>query len=320
MGKHDRKTRREDRTAYWIAKLRAGPLTDPDRRRFEAWRAAHPANHAAVEDLLRIHRRGPGARRGGAAVPAPSSRRAKPSKPKITARRWPSPRALLAVALVAAVAAAYLTREEAADYRTAPGAQGSFALVDGSVVFMNTDTAIDVSENGIRRLHLLEGEADIILADDGVPIEVRVAGAELRTARGRFLLRKDAGAVTLAVIDGTVAVRRKNGGPLVAQIAAGEVVTLSEDGSAAFPSALAIEDLAAWQEGAVVFDATPLDQALCQLSRYRDSRLIILAGRLAGRAVAGRYSLQDPGALMARLVREGGAEKLEILGLYTLVY
>ena len=42
--------------SYWIAKLRAGPLSDSDRRRFESWRAAHPSNHSAVEHVLRERR------------------------------------------------------------------------------------------------------------------------------------------------------------------------------------------------------------------------------------------------------------------------
>ena len=313
MGKHDRRTWRQGRTAYWTAKLRAGPLSDSDRRRFEAWRAAHPANHAAVEDLLALRHRDSGVRRMAAGQAAePRRRRSRQSR-----SRMPG---MLAVGLLAVIVAIVATRGEAVDYRTEPGDQGSFALADGSVVFMNTDTRINVSENGIRQIELLDGEADIIVAAGNPPLEVRVADLRLHAGEGRLLLRKDWSGISLAVIDGAVELRGGEGGSQPTEIAAGAVVTLSDDGSAVFPSTLAIEDAAAWQEGAVVFEATPLDEALRQIDRYRDSRLVILASRLADREVFGRYSLQDPDALTARLVREGEAEKIEILGLYTLVY
>ena len=318
--------RSANNASYWIAKLRAGPLSDADRRRFESWRAAHPSHHAAVEDLLRERRHAANRAR----VPQRSDSRQRPSQSHRSRHRqrrfarfsglW-STNLLryVAIAAVALLAGLFLTMDERADFETAPGAQASFALADGSVILMNTDTAINLVSSDRRRLELVRGEADIIVAEDAAPMRIVVAEVLLEAPRGRLLLRKDARGIALAVIDGKVQVRPAGDG-LATEVAAGDYVMLSDDGSAVLPATAKVEDAAAWQEGLVIFDGTPLDAALADVSRYRRSRLLVLNETYGRRQVLGRYSLSDPDALMARLVQENGAAKLELFGLYTLVY
>ncbi|MEX0922676.1 MAG: FecR domain-containing protein [Rhodovibrionaceae bacterium] len=323
MGKSGKTYREGARAAYWVAKLRAGALSESDRRRFEAWRAAHPNHHAAVDPLLRVQREERG--RLSRARKYSARRRDGRTRPQSAAsleRRLGDylPR-ILFVALAVLLAAVFLSREQAADYRTAPGAQASFALTDGSVVFMNTDTALDVFEEGERRrMDLLRGEADFTVLPGGGPMEIAVAAAVVSLAEGRLLLRKDWSGITLSVIDGVAQLKSRAGGSPAVEIGTGDTVMLSEDGTAVVPSETTIASIAAWQEGAVVFEATPLDEALRQVGRYRSGRLAILGSRLAAHAVQGRYSLKDPDALMARLLEEGGGGKLEFFGLLTLVY
>lgn len=318
--------RSANNASYWIAKLRAGPLSDADRRRFESWRAAHPNHHAAVQDLLRERRH--------AARRPHVSRQSEPQRLQLARQRsrrhwrrsltfsgfWRS--SLLryaAIGVLALLAGLSLTMEERADFQTAPGAQASFALADGSVILMNTDTAINVAVTDPRRLELVRGEADIIVAEGVAPLRIAVAEMLLEAPRGRLLLRKDERGLALAVIDGKVQVRSGGTGAATV-VAAGDYVMLSDDGSAVLPASATVEDAAAWQEGLVIFDGTPLDAALADVSRYRRSRLLVLNETYGRRQVLGRYSLSDPDALMTRLVQENGAAKLELLGLYTLVY
>lgn len=322
MGKSGKTYRRDGRTSYWIAKLQAGPLSEADRRRFEAWRAAHPSHHAAVERLLRELRLNPRQGQGGSIAAGSRRSRTAPASRSQRSRLLGKllPR-LFFVTLAALLAAVFWTGEESADYRTAAGAQASFALNDGSVVFMNTDTALNVTDDGARRrLMLLRGEADIIIAGAAIPMEVTVASAKLSAVEGRLLLRQDRRGITLAMVDGSALLRPSGNGGQVLEIKAGRTVILSADGKMAVPSSETLETMAAWQEGAVVFEALPLDQALYQVGRYREGVLVVLNPRLAKHEVLGRYSLKDPDALLARLLRDGGGEKLDLFGYLTLVY
>ena len=55
----------------------------------------------------------------------------------------------------------------------------------------------------------------------------------------------------------------------------------------------AIEDVAAWRRGRVVFDDVPLGEAVSELNRYGGERLAV-GSDIAGLAVSGSFSTADP--------------------------
>jgi transmembrane sensor len=49
----------------------------------------------------------------------------------------------------------------------------------------------------------------------------------------------------------------------------------------------------AWREGAVVFDSEPLSEAIAEIQRYTDARIIISDPGIASLPVGGRFKTDD---------------------------
>jgi transmembrane sensor len=57
----------------------------------------------------------------------------------------------------------------------------------------------------------------------------------------------------------------------------------------------------AWREGAIVFDGEPLSEAISEIERYTDARIIISDPRIAALRVGGRFRTDDVQGLLQGL-------------------
>ena len=111
--------------------------------------------------------------------------------------------------------------EWTADYRTATGVQESITLADGSVVMLNTATALDVRFDAQQRL--LRLQAGEILVDTAAdpqspprPFLVDSAQGRMRALGTRFVVRQQDGHTDLTVLQGAVEIRSRNGSAVCA--------------------------------------------------------------------------------------------------------
>jgi len=107
-----------------------------------------------------------------------------------------------------------------------------------------------------------------------------------------FNVRTDATAsLDVTVLEGSVAVRP--GTQATRALHAGDHLSLAGDQVRVTPlSAGQLEDTLAWRQGLIVFDGTPLREALDRFARYH-GRSLTAADGAAARLVGGRYSLDD---------------------------
>jgi transmembrane sensor len=49
----------------------------------------------------------------------------------------------------------------------------------------------------------------------------------------------------------------------------------------------------AWREGAIVFDGQPLSEAIAEIERYTDARIVVSDPEIAGLRVGGRFRTGD---------------------------
>jgi transmembrane sensor len=49
----------------------------------------------------------------------------------------------------------------------------------------------------------------------------------------------------------------------------------------------------AWREGAIVFDGVPLSQAIAEIERYTDARILVSDPQIAAMRVGGRFRTDD---------------------------
>jgi transmembrane sensor len=181
--------------AAWFATLQASDASANDHARWERWLAAAPAHRAAWRKIEAVHRQ-------AGRLPAPPH-----------PRRGAAKKLLLLAGAVAfgALAASRENRDYlvalVAGERTDIGEIRQLALPDGTQLWMNTDSALDLDATSAqRRIALQRGEILFDGSASSRPVAVDVLGARL-TARGaRFGVHRTADTVALSVFNGAVQV------------------------------------------------------------------------------------------------------------------
>lgn len=274
----------------WVALVTDTGATASDALMAKAWRAQGPAHEAAFQEAVafrRLVRAMP--------LPAPSA--------EVTAFR---PRAAPSVltrraALVGgggAVAAGLAgwavlqpplglwpsLAELTADHHTAVGQRQAFALAKGVDVEVNARSAVSTLA-GDQGLTLIDGEVFVSASRRAAPVLVRAGGQTLAVLNGAVNVRTSARETCATCVAGRAALQ----GPQSSlAFAAGQAVTLR---AGAAPVVAKVDPTAAvaWRRGLLVFQDTPLAEALEAINRYRNGRVVIANAALAGRPISGVY-------------------------------
>ncbi|MDH0894078.1 MULTISPECIES: FecR domain-containing protein [unclassified Pseudomonas] len=185
-----------------------------------------------------------------------------------------------------------------ADYRSPTGAPRRFDLADGTRIWLNSASALDVDyQADLRLLRLLDGEVLIETARDPRPLVVETAEGRLRALGTRFSVVQHANHTQLSVFDGAVEVRSADGGG--ARVArAGQ--QLAFDRQRIGDSSPANDLRQGWRDGMLLANDMPLADFVAELTRYRHGHLGV-APEIAGLRVMGTYPLHDTEQALAML-------------------
>ncbi|MBD9578353.1 FecR domain-containing protein [Pseudomonas sp. PDM23] len=189
-----------------------------------------------------------------------------------------------------------------ADYHTATGERTQRTLPDGTQLWLNTATAVDLHyTDNVRELRLRYGEIEILTARDsaGRPLRVVSGDAVLQPLGTRFRVRRehDGRGTLLAVTQGRVAASSLAGGE-ARVIEAGSQARIGAAGVSA-PQALDVND-GAWVDGYLVAERMRLADFLAELDRYRPG-LLRCDPAVAGIRLSGSYPLGDTDQVLAML-------------------
>ena len=279
-GASDRET---EEALDWFTRLRGADVTPDDRAAFEAWRGAAPGRAMAYRRvqtfwesdafetaLLEVERSTVAP--AGAAVNHPIPHR----RPVLN------------------IAGPGLFQERG-DYGTVVGEMARVPLADGSVIRLNTASAVALAMDGHRRgVRLLRGEGYFDVAHDaGRPFEVEAGTVRVTVLGTAFAVRREGDEIVVAVRRGRVSVRRDGGqGPAV-MLKAGELMRVApERDGVPVPFDTAAEF--AWLNGRIAFEDRPLRAVLSQVERYYDGWIIVVGDTLGDAHVSGNYRLDDP--------------------------
>jgi transmembrane sensor len=287
----------------WALRAEAG-LSARDDARLEAWLDADPRHRAAYDAVLKADR---ALERHGADEALMAMRhaalRARPE------RRLPSravAASLIAGALVTSVAgwwgtahlpdlmAAFSTQEtHTARYATAVGERAIVSLSDGSVLTLNTDSAADVAfDRRIRSVRLVKGQALFSIAHDpSRPFEVLAGGRTVVAVGTAFDVLLQSDALRVAMLEGVVRVSSDRPEP-VQTLSKGEVLTARPGGLVTIRKADTAQ-LAAWRDGVVYFDETPLAEAVVEMSRYARRPIAVADARAGAQRVSGAFRITE---------------------------
>jgi transmembrane sensor len=255
----------------------------------------------SLESLLELAR----ADAAGNVVPVPALYRREPA-----ARRVPLPRrwslagaAAAAVAILAMSVFWWTTADQSGNlvqtYRTAHGEQAQQRLPDGSVLHLNTETAVAVNyDRGERVVHIEGGQALFKVAhDDSRQFRVVAGGAEIVATGTQFDVRLVGETAVVTVVEGQVDVyagtRRRVEAGYQLRIDGGVMPAQSER--------IDVQAAVAWLQRKIVFERRPLGEVADEFNRYGTVQFTIDDAALRALAVSGIFGAYDTKSFAAFL-------------------
>jgi len=202
-------------------------------------------------------------------------------------------------------------------YATAIGGQKKFALADGSIVTLNTNSQIDVELLGDRRdVHLVRGEAYFdVVHDDKRPFIVHANQYVVRDIGTAFAVHlTDKGLVDVRVTKGRVEIAaRANEGQDSSRakslgiLSAGQDVLFGQKiERAEVVSDAELSRKLAWRQGQLIYSGQPLAEVLDDISRYSDIQIELADPALRDLPVGGAFSVNQTDAIFAALENNFG--------------
>lgn len=191
-----------------------------------------------------------------------------------------------------------------ADYTTGIGEQREVALPDGSIACLNTASALSFKSDAEQRLAtLVEGECLFeVVADDKRPFAVEAMGGSVQSVGAAvFTVHRQADAVRIIAVDGSVQVAAGTGAGSSLRVPAGKSVTYDDGRGLGAVEQVDAASAAAWRRGKLVFNQRPLSEVVAELERYRRGRILILFATLSNLPVTGVFDLTDPDGTLAAI-------------------
>jgi len=304
MSESEDKTGRLDAAARWY-----GALQDPDVE-LETWDAFRlwerdPGNAAAfrqIEASLAIIDRGLRTSRG-ASNPQPSSRKAGPASRRRLA--WIAGIAAIVTLSAFAIALTAHSGDVASEtHVTAVGEQRTITLADGSLVTLNTDTAVEVAY-GPRERHvsLVRGQALFEIEKADTPFVVSAGDSETRALGTSFEVHLRPADVAVTLFEGVIAVSTSETGPSDQNgkiLAPGDRLKIASDGKQTL-SRVDLNRALQWRSGVLQFDNVTLADAVAEMNRYSETRIRVLDPGLASERVSGTFPMGEPEEFVASL-------------------
>jgi len=271
----------------WQVRLTSGNVSDATRQEFERWMSQSIEHAQAYRDIASLWQQLPGP------LSADRQRRIEQAarRRKADIRRYSFGMALAASVLLTVLTGFYpdYLTNPLADYRTHIGEQRAVTLADGSIVHLNTDTAIDVALSDTeRRIELLHGEVEFAVAHDaGRPFRV-ISGATITEALGtRFIVRYDGKGGQVSLMQGSVRTSRSSSGSGQKEqvvLQAGQQIAF-DDGELGTAHVFEASGVNAWKRGRLSMNFVPLKQVIAEINRYRRVPIKLLNDELGEREV-----------------------------------
>lgn len=197
----------------------------------------------------------------------------------------------------------------AADFQTAAGEFRDVTLADGSKVYLNSNTCLDIAFTGsVRHVHLLEGEAFFaVTPQKDRPFVVRAGDVDVRVLGTRFNVRNRGDALQVAVEHGRVKVERPALGDSLTLGAGGMTSTWSAD-DALVATPISPSLVGTWRSRQLIVDDWPVSRLIEEIRQHRRGFVVLANPQLSDERISGVFDLRQPaGALQAAMQPFGAA-------------
>lgn len=315
--------------AAWFAKRDSGNWSQEDQQCFDEWMAAdlsHRIAYIRVEAAWKkAHRlKALGAGRTDGSVPPVGewnftpvytdherSQRHASEEHHRRRRKWLAAGMLSAAMLVMTVGAVTWRHmlQPLPEYQTAVGGVATVPLDDGSTVMLNTDSNIRVALSPrARTIKLSRGEAYFDVAKDAErPFVVEAGNKRVMALGTKFSVWHEDDVLRVAVTEGLVRVEGdQRGGVWPIHLRPGEIATGEGNRLSIEEKPVEMIDVEylSWRNGFVVFNDTPLAEALEQINRYNHEKVIVRDPTLKELRIGGTFRATNVHAFL-RLLEQG---------------
>lgn len=293
--------------AEWIVRLTADDPAERERARrgFEAWKRADPEHAATAAGMERLlgQLQAVRERSGGHARPARAALTASATEAGPRRRRAGATLALVLALglpgwlLLRACPPTYLL----ADLRTATGDTRVQMLPDGSRISLDTGSAVNLHyDAGQRGIELVRGAIRVEVATDAArPFVVRTPQGSIRALGTRFIVRRDAQATVLTMLESRTTVQA---GAEARVVDPGQRVRITGAGIGPDEPVDARGIDNAWTQHRLVADDRPLPEVLDELDRYHPGGIVYDRARTQGIRVSAVLPLDDTPRALQLLV------------------
>jgi len=187
-----------------------------------------------------------------------------------------------------------------ADQRTATGEQRTLRLNDGTLINLNTHSAVDVRFDEKQRLVVLQ-EGEILVETghgDARPFIVETREGSMRALGTRFLVKREEQGTRLSVLQSAVAAHpQSNPDELI--LREGQQMLIRNDGLGPVTALNLGAD--AWTRGMLVVDNVRLEDLIHEIGRYRPGHLGV-APKVADLRITGSFPLRDTDLALSALL------------------
>ena len=264
-----------EQAASWLLRANSAEWNAEDQQRLDAWLAAsefHRASYwrleAAWAEASRLAALRPVGRPGG-----PLRRMFNPGVWKVVAA------SMLFAAVGTAIYQIY-SAPDIREYATPVGGHRTLTLPDGTVLELNTDTAISIANDlSHPKVWLTRGEAYFQVVHNPQRPFIVIAGDHKVTDLGtKFVIHRTDKGIEVALLEGRAQLDSfgRDLPQRSTELTPGEIATATSDGMSVTKKPVeSLSNELSWRKGLLVFDGTTLADAVSDFNRYNVEKIVI---------------------------------------------
>jgi transmembrane sensor len=192
-------------------------------------------------------------------------------------------------------------------FATHHGEQQTHRLADGSILHLNTDTAVTVQYSSTQRqVVLTSGQAGFeVLHEPERPFHLFAGSAEVIDLGTTFDVRIRSDATVVTVVEGRVAVglsgmsasrsrsSSQNPSGRLIELGPNQQLSVSRDQWPGTPTDIDAKRTTAWLHRQIAFNREPLERVAAELNRYAPKPIEITSPELRKMEITGVFSIDD---------------------------
>jgi transmembrane sensor len=294
----------------WLVRLQGETVTERDWLDFDAWLTASPVHAQAYDAVLAFDNRLDLDARLAESAPisAPlTTAKVVPLRPARRAWLWSAGGAIAATFVAGAILLpnSGLMGVHETTYSTGVGERRTIALEDGSRIEMNAASRLTVRfERHARRVHLGDAQAYFDVAKDSArPFLISAGDTQVRVVGTQFDVRHRDGQVAVNVQRGLVEVRPNlpsDAAPFRLRPGQGLSHRKGRTDDARL-STVAVEEVAGWRQGRLIYRDQPLSQIAGDMNRLFPRPVKLGDAQSANMRLSGVLIVDEQDAMVDRL-------------------